>query len=287
MWRTSVATSTRCSTSGSRSDASPGASRVERPPCRAASPSSTDGRRTMSRRASDVDVCFLPAVEQRRMLREKEISSLELVRLHLEQIERENDRVNAIVTLTRDLALEEAGRADAALARGGDVGLLHGLPVVHKDFTATAGIRTTLGSPLFADHVPDTSALSIERLKQAGAVTLGKTNVPEFAAGSHTFNPVFGVTRTPYDPSRSAGGSSGGAAVALACGMAALADGTDMGGSLRNPASFCNVVGLRPSPGRVPVWPIAVQWNPLIVHGPMGRTVSDVALMLAAMCGPD
>lgn len=233
------------------------------------------------------DICFTSAVDQSRLLRTREISAFELVQAHLEQIALVNPKVNAIVTLTDELALAEASRADRALGAGEDVGVLHGLPVAHKDFTATAGIRTTLGSPLYRDNVPKVSALSIERLKGAGAITMGKSNTPEFAAGSQTYNAVFGATRNPYDPTRTSGGSSGGSAAALACGMVPLADGTDMGGSLRNPASFCNVVGLRPSPGRVPVWPSPAPWDHLIVHGPMARTVGDVALMLAAMAGPD
>lgn len=238
-------------------------------------------------RLTGAELCFAPATEQARMLRARELSCVELLEAHLEMIERVNPQVNAIVTLTEDLAREEAERADRALASGEKVGVLHGLPVAHKDFTATAGIRTTLGSPLYADHVPEVSALSIQRLKDAGAVTVGKTNTPEFAAGSQTYNPIFGATRNPYDLGRTAGGSSGGASAALACGMVPLADGTDMGGSLRNPASYCNVFGLRPSTGRVPVWPSPAPWNPLTAHGPMARTAADAALMLAAMAGPD
>ncbi|MEO8889721.1 MAG: amidase family protein, partial [Jatrophihabitantaceae bacterium] len=153
--------------------------------------------------------------------------------------------------------------------------------------SSTAGMRTTSGSPLSADHVPETDELIVERIRGAGAITLGKTNVPEFAAGSHTFNPVFGLTRNPYDLTRSAGGSSGGAAAALAAGMVPLAEGSDMGGSLRNPASFCNVVGLRPSPGRVPSYPSTLAWQTMGVQGPMGRTVQDVALLLSVISGPD
>jgi amidase len=156
-----------------------------------------------------------------------------------------------------------------------------------KDTHAVAGWRTTYGSPLFTDHVPGRDDLVVERIRRAGAVLVGRTNVPEFAAGSHTFNRVFGTTRNPVDPQRSAGGSSGGAAAALASGMVPLADGSDMGGSLRNPASFCGVVGLRPSLGRVPTWPAANQWETTSVSGPMGRNVADVALLLSVMAGPD
>lgn len=233
------------------------------------------------------DICFAPATEQLRLLRTRAISCVELMAHHLDQIERANERVNAIVTLDQERAMTGARAADAALARGETPGLLHGLPIAHKDLTDTAGMRTTYGSPLYADHVPQEDALIVERLRDAGAITIGKTNTPEFGAGSQTFNPVFGATRNPYALDRTCGGSSGGAAVALACGMQPLADGSDMGGSLRNPAAFCNVVGLRPAPGRVPRWPSELGWATLGVAGPMARTVGDVALMLAAIAGDD
>jgi amidase len=204
----------------------------------------------------------------------------------LAQIERVNPAVNAVVTLADERAATEAQRADDRLAAGRDVGPLHGLPMLHKDTHATAGIRTTHGSPLLSDNVPDTDELIVERARAAGAISLGKTNVPEFAAGSHTFNTIFGATRNPYNLGRSAGGSSGGSAAALATGMAPLADGSDMGGSLRNPASFCNVVGLRPSPGRIPSWPAADPWSTLSVQGPMARSVADVAFLLSVLAGP-
>ena len=219
-------------------------------------------------------------------LRRREVSARELVGAHLQRIEQVDGEINAVVTRVPERALAEAAAADERLAAGEPVGPLHGLPIAHKDTHLTAGVRTTSGSPL-ADHVPDADELIVERIRGAGAITIGKTNVPEFAAGSHTFNPVFGTTRNPYDRSRSAGGSSGGAAAALACGMHPLADGSDMGGSLRNPASFCNVVGLRPSPGRVPTHPCAAPWAPLAVQGPMARTVADAALLLSVMAGPD
>jgi len=220
-------------------------------------------------------------------LRAGEISARELTEAHLARIEACNPTVNAVVTLTAERALAEADAADARFAAGEDLPPLHGIPMAHKDTHQTAGIRTTRGSPIHADDVPDTDELVIERLKRAGAITLGKTNVPEFGAGSHTVNPVFGATRNPYAPGRSAGGSSGGAAAALATGMHPLADGSDMGGSLRNPASFCNVVGLRPAPGRVPTWPNEAAYATMSVQGPMARTVSDVALLLSVMAGPD
>jgi len=236
------------------------------------------------------EFCWASAGELARLIRAGEASTREVVTAHLRRIEQVNPAVNAVVTLVADRALDEAAAADERWADRSErdrLGPLHGLPIAHKDTHDTAGIRTTYGSPLFADHVPDTDELVIERLRAAGAITIGKTNVPVFAAGSHTVNPVFGATRNPYDLGRSAGGSSGGAAAALASGMHPLADGSDFGGSLRNPASFCNVVGLRPSPGRVPTWPDALPWSPLAVQGPMGRTVADVALGLSVLAGAD
>ncbi len=229
----------------------------------------------------------LPATELARLIRGREVSAVEVMAAHLAQIEAVNPAVNAVVTLVPERALAGARAADAALARGDEIGPLHGLPVAHKDLVPTAGIRTTFGSPIYADHVPDVDGLVVERLRGAGAITLGKTNTPEFGAGSQTFNPVFGATRNPYDLGKTSGGSSGGAAAALACGMVPIADGSDLGGSLRNPASFCNVVGFRPSPGRVPGWPSQAPWFPFSVQGPMGRTVADVALTLSALAGPD
>lgn len=233
------------------------------------------------------EICELTAVELARRIRNRELSAVEVLEAHLRRIERLNPLVNALVTLTPDTALEAARAADAALSRGELVGPLHGLPVAHKDLFETRGVRTTYGSPIFAEHIPDHDALIVERLRVAGAISIGKTNTPEFGAGSQTFNQLFGATRNPYDLSKTCGGSSGGAAVALACGMLPLADGSDMGGSLRNPAGYCNVVGLRPSPGRVPSWPDATPYLPLSVDGPMARTVADVALMLSAIAGPD
>jgi amidase len=233
------------------------------------------------------ELCFMTATELARRLRTRELSAVEVMQAHLAQIERVNPRVNAIVTLLPERALAGARAADAALARGEPTGPLHGLPVAHKDLTLTRGIRTTFGSPIYRDFVPDTNALIVDRLQAAGAITIGKTNTPEFGAGSQTFNPVFGATLNPYDPTKTCGGSSGGAAVALACGMLPIADGSDLGGSLRNPASFCNVVGFRPAPGRVPTWPDLTAWFPLSVQGPMARTVEDVALLLSVMAGPD
>lgn len=227
------------------------------------------------------------AVELAGMLRRGLVSAREVVDAHLARIGDVNPGINAIVTLVPEMAMEAAARADAAHAADEDLGPLHGLPVVHKDLVDTAGIRTTYGSPIYADHVPDADDLIVTRARSAGAITIGKSNTPEFGAGSHTFNPVFGPTRNPADPSRSAGGSSGGAAAALAAHMVPIADGSDLGGSLRNPASFCGVVGLRPTPGRVPGWPAGLVWDSMAVDGPMGRTVADVALFLSALAGPD
>jgi amidase len=235
------------------------------------------------------------ARDQAAAVRAREISARELLELHLERIAERNPQLNALVSLDEDRARAGAAAADEALAaagRGGEgvgegIGPLHGLPFAFKDTHAVAGWRTTYGSPLFADHVPERDDLLVERVRAAGAVVIGKTNVPEFAAGSHTFNTIFGTTLNPVDPSRSAGGSSGGAACALASGMVPLADGSDMGGSLRNPASFCGVVGLRPSLGRVPEWPALNQWETTSVGGPMARNVGDLALLLSVLAGPD
>ena len=233
------------------------------------------------------DLCANDALTLAGMLRRREVSAREVTAAHIERIEALDGSVNAVVTRSFDRALARATEADAAMARGEVLGLLHGLPVAHKDLTETAGVRTTYGSPLFADHVPDFDALVVARMSGAGAISLGKTNTPEFGAGSHTVNRVFGATRNPFDLSRSAGGSSGGAAAALAARMICLADGGDLGGSLRNPASFCNVVGLRPSPGRVPTWPLSDVADTFAVHGPMARTVADAALLLTVLSGPD
>ena len=233
------------------------------------------------------ELCFLPATELARRLRARDLSAREVMLAHLERIEAVNPALNAIVTLVPERALEAAAMADERLVHGAAAGPLHGLPIAHKDLVSTAGIRTTSGSPIFADLVPDVDDLLVERARVAGALLLGKTNTPEFGAGSQTFNEVFGPTRNPYDPTRTCGGSSGGAAVALACGMVPIADGSDLGGSLRNPASFCNVVGFRPSPGRVPSWPSPTANQMLSVDGPVGRTVEDAALLLSALAGPD
>jgi amidase len=231
------------------------------------------------------ELCELSAVELAARLARKQVSAREVMSAHLAQIERINPRVNAIVTLVAEQAMASAATADERIARDGPLGPLHGLPVAHKDLFDTAGIRTTQGSPFYRDTVPTRDALIVTRIRGAGAITIGKTNTPEFGAGSQTFNTVFGVTRNPYDLTKTCGGSSGGAAVAVAAGMLPIADGSDVGGSLRNPPAFCNVVGLRPSPGRVPSE--VTSWSPFSVNGPIARTVADVALFLSAMAGAD
>ena len=237
--------------------------------------------------STSTSVCFTSAVEMARLIRTKQLSAREALSAHLAQIERVNARVNAIVTLVPDLAMAAAAKADEMQARGERLGPLHGLPVAHKDLLETRGIRTTFGSPLYRDNVPTEDDLVVERMQRAGAITIGKTNTPEFGSGSQTFNQVFGATRNPYDLTKTCGGSSGGAAVALACGLVPVASGSDTGGSLRNPAAFCNVVGFRPSPGRVPNPKSSFAWWTLSTSGCLGRSVGDLALALSTIAGPD
>ena len=236
---------------------------------------------------TDTEICFLPAVKIAKLIKTKQLSCRELMEIQLQQIEKVNSKVNAVVTLLDEKGIKDAEESDSMLASGKPIGPLHGIPVTHKDMFLTKGIRTTFGSPLFSDFVPNENSLIIERMQAAGAITIGKNNTPEFGAGSQTYNEVFGKTLNPYDTTKTCGGSSGGAAVALACGMQPISDGSDTGGSLRNPASFCNVVGFRPSPGRVPVWPSQLGWDPISVHGPMARTVEDTTLLLSVIAGPD
>src|SRR5881227_2133123 len=230
-----------------------------------------------------MDICFTPARTLARLIRTRKVSATEVMRAFIAQIERVNPKVNAIVTFLPGQALKAA----KALDRRKSSGVLAGLPIAYKDLVPTKGIRTTFGSPIYADHVPAENHLIVERLGAAGAITLGKTNTPEFGAGSQTFNKVFGATRNPYDVSKTCGGSSGGAAAAVAAGMLPFADGSDLAASLRNPGNYCSVVGLRPTPGRVPSWPAANAWDTLSVLGPIGRTVEDAAFLLSAMAGPD
>ena len=231
------------------------------------------------------ELVYRGAVELATLLRSREVSAVEVLEAHLDQIDRFNPLVNAVVTIDEDGASAAAAAADRKLAAGEPLGPLHGLPISFKDTARTAGMRTTFGHPRHADLVPESNDLHVQRILDAGAIRVGKTNVPEYAAGSHTFNRLFGTTRNPYDPSKSAGGSSGGAAAALASGFQPIADGSDMGGSLRNPASFCNVVGLRPTPGMVPNTDGGNVFFPLGVAGPMGRTAEDAALLFSAMRG--
>ncbi len=231
--------------------------------------------------------CDLSATELRRRLADKDLSPVELLDACLARIATVNPAVNAVITLAEEEARSAARAAEAAIMRGERLGPLHGLPVLIKDTQDTAGLRTTYGSPLFADHVPSADAGSVARLRAAGAIILGKTNTPEWAAGGNTRNPVHGATGNAFDPSRSAAGSSGGSAVALACGMAPLASGSDTGGSLRNPAAYAGIVGFRPSYGLVPSERRIFGWSSLSTDGPMARNVAEAALMLSVMASDD
>ncbi len=234
------------------------------------------------------EICFMEATTLVELLRTKKVSAVEVMRAHLSQIARVNSKVNAIVTLVNEeQLLAEARAADDALAKGDWLGPLHGLPIGVKDLHATKGIRTTFGSPLHKNFIPEADCLLVEREKKAGGIVIGKTNTPEFGLGSQTFNAVFGATRNPHDLTKTCGGSTGGGAVAAACGMVPLADGSDYGGSLRNPPNFCGVVGLRPSPGRVPDTPADLAWQPFSVAGGVARNVKDLAYFLSVLAGPD
>ena len=232
-------------------------------------------------------ICRLSAVELADKIRQRHLSVREVVVAFLDRIEAVNPLVNAIVSLReRADILAEADRADAHLARGGEAGTLFGLPIAIKDLALTKGLRTTFGSPIFADFVPGEDDFFVERIRKAGAIIIGKTNVPEFGLGSNTYNPVFGPTLNAFDPALTAGGSSGGAAVALALDMVPVADGSDFGGSLRNPAAYSNIYGFRPSQGLVPGGPaFDVFHSQMGVEGPMGRNVRDIALLLDEQAG--
>ncbi|MFT4267509.1 MAG: amidase [Xenophilus sp.] len=234
-------------------------------------------------------ICLMPARELAARIRRRELSSREVVSAFLGQIDALNPRFNAIVSMVdREQVLRQADEADAAVARGDALGALHGLPQAIKDTAPARGIRSTFGSRLFEHHVPAADAIVAQRMREAGAIFIGKTNVPEFGLGSHTYNSIFGATGNAWDPRFSAGGSSGGAAVALALRMLPVADGGDMGGSLRNPAGFNNVLGFRPSQGRVPLWPRTDAFlNQLVTEGPMGRSADDLALLLSVQSGYD
>jgi len=230
------------------------------------------------------EICFTPARTLARLVRSRKLSATEVMRAFVAQIERVNPKVNALVTFLPEEGLKAAKALDKK--RSFDKPL-SGLPIAIKDVIATKGVRTTWGSLVYKDHVPAEDHILAERLKAAGAILIGKTNTPEFGAGSQTFNQVFGATRNPYDLSKTCGGSSGGAAVAVACGMTPFADGGDFAASLRNPGNYCNVIGFRPSTGRVPAYPHPYPWSNLSELGPMARTVSDAAFLLSAMAGPD
>ena len=236
---------------------------------------------------NSTDLCFMPASEMALAIKKKTLSPLEIVNALLPRIEGINSQVNAYCTVAADQARETAKRAEGEVMRGRELQLLHGVPVSIKDLTLTAGIRTTFGSKIFEHYIPDDDALIVQRLKAAGAIVIGKTNTSEFGAGANTYNSVFGATRNPWKLTHTCGGSSGGAAVALACGLGPLATGSDLGGSLRIPASFCGVVGFRTSPGLIPAYPAFLGWDTLTVEGPMARTVGDTALMLSVISGAD
>src|SRR4030095_6527873 len=250
------------------------------------------------------DLCFTPAVELLKLYRARKVSPLEVMQAVLARIDAVNPAVNAIVTLARDAALREARRATASLRRGAALPSLFGVPVGIKDGTPTKGLRTTYGSKRCERHVPEEDPLVVQRLRAAGAIVIGKTNTPEFAFGPNTVNTVFGATRNPWNlaltagglcgrggrgarPRRAAGGWSGGWGAARATAMCPRAEGTDLGGSLRGPASYCGVVGFRTTPGLIPRYPSVLAWDTYSVEGPMARTVADTALMLSVMAGPD
>jgi amidase len=230
-----------------------------------------------------MDLCFTPAVALARMLRARQVSAVEVVRAFIAQIESQNPTINALVTYLPEQALAAARALDRKKAKP----LLGGLPIAYKDLVPTKGVRTTWGSLVYRNHVPEQNHAVVDRLTEAGAILIGKTNTPEFGAGSQTFNKIFGATKNPYDLGKTCGGSSGGGAAAVAAGMLPFADGSDLAASLRNPGNYCNIVGFRPTPGRVPSWPAVNAWETLSVMGPMARTVADSALLLSAMAGPD
>ena len=221
------------------------------------------------------------------LLARRQLSAVELLDATAARIERHNPLLNAIITLDLDAARKTAAEVDQARVHGKPLGMLAGLPLAIKDTEPTKGMRTTSGSPIYRDLIPDQSSAMVQRLAAAGANIIGKTNVPEFALGSHTFNTLFGATRNPWNPALSAGGSSGGAAAAVASGMLSVADGSDFGGSLRNPGSFNNLLGLRTSAGRVARYPAHDSYGGFSVNGPLARSARDAALMLSVMAGPD
>jgi amidase len=233
------------------------------------------------------DPCDLTAMEARRLIAQKRLAPTELLESCIARIETVDHAVNSMVARDFARARVTAREADARVARGEDLPPLHGLPIGIKDLEETEGLRTTFGSPIFRDYIPVSDERLVAAVRGAGAIVVGKTNVPEFGAGANTRNAVYGATGNPFDPTRSAAGSSGGSAVALATGMVPLCTGSDTGGSLRNPAAFCGVVGFRPTPGLVPSERRGLGWSNLSVLGPMARTVPDVCLLLSALVGDD
>ena len=240
---------------------------------------------SLLRSAAAPSLARQPARELARLIRTRAVSPVEVLDAHLKVIEQINPKLNAIVTLAADQARDAARRAESAVMKGEPLGPLHGLPVAIKDVTPTAGICTTFASPLYQDHVPVEDAEVVRRLKAAGAIVLAKTNTPEFACGAHTDSALFGPARNPWNPDLSPAGSSGGSAVAVATGMVPIAQGTDFGGSVRVPAAFCGIVGLRPTPGLTPSYPMPLAWDPGQLHGPLARDAEDAALMLDAIAG--
>jgi amidase len=234
---------------------------------------------------SDNSLVRQSARELARLIRTRAVSPLDVLDAHLAAIKALNPKLNAVVTLAEENARDNAQRAEQAVMKGEPIGALHGLPIGIKDITQTAGIRTTFASPLLKDNVPSEDEEVVRRLKAAGAIVLAKTNTPEFACGANTNNALFGPTRNPWNPALSPAGSSGGSAVAVATGMTALAQGTDYGCSIRIPAAFCGIVGIRPTPGLIPSYPKPLAWDPGEVHGPLARDAEDAALMLDAMVG--
>ncbi len=233
-----------------------------------------------------MDLCYTPATELADLIREKKISPIEVMEALFSRLETVNPEINAYCTLLPEQAMEEAGKAEEAVAKGEKLGPLHGVPVSIKDLTFTKGVRTTGGSRIYEDFIPDEDAIVVERLKAAGAIVVGKTNTPEFGWKGVTDNPLFGITRNPWDLSKTPGGSSGGAGAAVAAGLGPLAVGGDGGGSIRIPASFSGIFGHKPSFGRVPQYPGFPGWETLGHTGPMTRTVRDTALMLDVIAGP-
>src|SRR5215831_7317845 len=233
------------------------------------------------------DLCYLSAIELAAAIRTRRLSPVEVTAAILDRIAKLNPKLNAYCTVVPEAALAAAQQAEAAVMAGKPLRPLHGVPLSFKDLTVTAGIRTTFGSKIFEHHVPNEDAVVVERIRRAGAIVLGKTNTPEFGCKGVTDNRLFGYTRNPWQLDRVAGGSSGGAAAALAAGLGPLAEGSDLAGSIRIPASCCGVIGLKPSLGRVPHYPSPNCWTGFGVVGPMARTVRDAALLLSVMAGPD